>query len=161
MAEQDDLEAENGGQNDNLKDLRRAADEGRAAKAEAAKLQRELAFAKAGVDTDSKLGQMLFKTYEGDLDVEAIKAEAAEIGIGQPAPTPPAEDPAERAQTRERSNLASEVGTPHSHEANPYTLAESAFKEAKRNGDPTDIAFGAALAHIFEAAQRGDSRVIA
>ena len=44
-------------------------------------LQKELAMARAGIDTESKLGKMFFKTYEGELTKEAIAAEAQEIGL--------------------------------------------------------------------------------
>lgn len=42
---------------------------------------RELAFVKAGVDTENGVGKLLAKTYDGDLDPEAIKAYAQEYGI--------------------------------------------------------------------------------
>lgn len=93
---------------ENLKELRQQAEAGRKALAEAEAARRELAFIKAGVDTDSKLGKLLMRTYEGELDVEAIQAEAREIGaIGAPAANAETEvDEAERAQSRARNDLA-------------------------------------------------------
>lgn len=43
--------------------------------------QRELAFLKAGVDTESGVGKLLAKTYDGDLDPEAVATYAKEYGI--------------------------------------------------------------------------------
>jgi len=74
MAEEFDNE-----HSDNLQELRDAAERGRTAVGENSDLKREMAFLKAGIDTDSKIGGMLLKTYEGELDVEAIRAEANAI----------------------------------------------------------------------------------
>ena len=50
--------------------------------AEARGVHRELAFAKAGVDLSSKLGQMFAKSYDGDVnDVVRLVSEAAELGL--------------------------------------------------------------------------------
>ena len=62
------MEDETGG----IKELRDAADRGKEAIAERDLLKREVAFMKAGVDTDSKAGQLLFKAYDGELDTESI-----------------------------------------------------------------------------------------
>lgn len=42
---------------------------------------RELAFVKAGIDTENGVGKLLAKTYDGELDPEAIKTYAQEYGI--------------------------------------------------------------------------------
>lgn len=80
-----------GGNQENIRALRQAADDGRVARQEADELRKQLTFAKAGIDTDSKLGKMLLATYEGDLnDVDALKAEWAELNPAageQPKPT--------------------------------------------------------------------------
>ena len=52
-----------------IKDLRDAADRGRKATQELDQVKREMAFLKAGVDTDTKAGQLLFKAYDGELDM--------------------------------------------------------------------------------------------
>lgn len=156
---------ENEGQsapNDNLKELRHFAEEGKKAMAEAEQARRELAFVKAGVDTDSKLGKLLLRTYDGDLTVDAIKAEAAELGLFKSAPVEDAVDESERSQSRERGDLASgnsalssEDTTDHPHEA-----ALKAFEAARKNGDTRETAAGAAFAEILKAAHRGDQRII-
>lgn len=67
--------------------LRKALDrtdaKAKQAAAEAAAAKRELAFVKAGVDTDSKLGKLFANGYDGEVTVEAIRAAYAEIN---PAP---------------------------------------------------------------------------
>lgn len=150
-------------QSDNLKELRQAADEGRKAKSEAEQAKRELAFVKAGVDTDTKLGQLLLKTYEGDLTAEAIKAEALEIGAikTEAPPTTPATPAStdEQAQSRERQGLASEPDVQTDQGADPYKVAFTKFEEARAAGDTREMAAGAAFAEILKAAQANDPRV--
>lgn len=75
---------------------------------EAAAAKRELAFLKAGVDTDSKLGKLMLKSYDGDLTVDAIKAEATDLGLLEVAQVKEPEfTPEEMASTDARSDLAS------------------------------------------------------
>lgn len=73
------------------RDLRAAAARGEKHRQEAEQLKREMAFLKAGVDTDSKAGKLLLKAYDGDLtDIAALKSEAESIGaLTAPATTPP------------------------------------------------------------------------
>jgi len=63
-----------------IRALRKAAEAGKKAQDELSQMKRELLFAKAGIDTASKIGGLLFKTWEGD-DVESLKAEAMDLGI--------------------------------------------------------------------------------
>lgn len=49
--------------------------------AEGNQAKRELLFRKAGVDTDSKIGQIFLKGYDSELTVEAIQAEAVEAKL--------------------------------------------------------------------------------
>lgn len=60
------------------------ADEIEAAKAQAAaavSLQKENAFLRAGIPIDSGVGKLYFKSYEGELTPEAIKAGATAEGL--------------------------------------------------------------------------------
>jgi len=82
----DDVDADQAGQ-ETPKKLRRAAKEGTKAKAEAAALKRELAMVKAGVDTESPIGKLFARAYDGDVTPEAVKAEWAKIN-GAPVETP-------------------------------------------------------------------------
>ena len=65
-----------------LEDRAKAGDE---AVAELAQLRRELSFRDAGVDPNSKQGQYFMRGYDGEMTADAIRAEAAELGLtGQP-----------------------------------------------------------------------------
>lgn len=154
--------------NDNLDDerqpdirsLRKAADEGRAAQAERDQLRRELMFARAGIDTESKLGRLLFKTFEGD-SADALKAEAAELGYTIPGSSQQSANEDVRSQQEFRSAL--QGATPSAYESeseDPNVVALRDFHEDLRNGVPRDRAQLAAFDKIFTAAVAGDSRVI-
>ena len=53
----------------------------RALKAQAEAAQKELAFAKAGIDLTSKMAQYFVKGYDGELTPEAIQAAAQEANL--------------------------------------------------------------------------------
>lgn len=146
---------------DEPSELRKAADRGRAAQAEAEALRRELAFAKAGIDTDSKAGKMLLKSYEGELTVEAIKAEAEEIGLFKPQEPASTETatPEEREQTDIRAGLATgatAAGSPPDED--PQTAALRAGFEARRQGATHTESFIAALPEAFREAFNASRR---
>lgn len=63
------------------RDLESRAAAGDEAVAELAQLRRELSFRDAGVDPASKQGQYFMRGYDGELTVDAIRAEAAELGL--------------------------------------------------------------------------------
>lgn len=66
------------------KELKQAKAEKRdleAKNAEAQAAKRELALLKAGIDTESGQGKLFAKAYDGELTVEAIKAQAEEYGL--------------------------------------------------------------------------------
>lgn len=154
----DEAQANNEGQSDNIRDLRQAADEGRKARAEAEQAKREVAFLKAGVDTESKLGQLLLRTYDGELSTEAIKAEATELGMFK-TPEAPAVPQAEREFSQARMDLASEAGTPAAFEEDPYVTSRKQWEVARGDGATLQDAFGAAMGPLLQAAHRGDNRV--
>lgn len=159
--------------NVDIKALREAAKTGKTAAAENDKLRRELAFAKAGIDTDSKLGSMLFKTWEGDLDdVAAIKAEWAELNPAQaPAPTGPPEtaptppgfqDPAQQQQHRE---MVAGSGTPAGEAGNPgihpkEKALDILYGQGSSRAMPLEDRQEAALNEVFSAYFQGDTRVM-
>lgn len=61
-----------------LEDRAKAGDE---AVAQLAQLQRELSFRDAGVDPNTKQGQYFMRGYDGEMTADAIRAEAAELGL--------------------------------------------------------------------------------
>lgn len=146
---------------DNLKQLREAADRGRKVPG----LERELAFAKAGIDTDSKLGKMLLATYEGDLGKEAIRAEATEIGLLK-AETPPEPDADEQKlnQQQQQTRNALTGGAPSGDEppatAHPFDDSLGRFHTAMSQGVPRETAGLGAVDQILDAAGKGDKRVL-
>ncbi|SVC91333.1 uncharacterized protein METZ01_LOCUS344187, partial [marine metagenome] len=90
-----------------IKELRDAADRGKKASQELDAMKREMAFLKAGVDTDTKAGQLLYKAYDGDLETAAIQAEWSELVPAAAAP-PPAEtvDATDTQVAEQRRDLA-------------------------------------------------------
>jgi hypothetical protein len=150
-------------QNETPASLREAADEGRRARAEAAALQRENAFLRAGVDLDSPLGKMFGKAYDGELTREAIQEAAKEVGAirtAETAASPPPEPQHDTTQSQDRMDLASGSTVPDPNLANPYQEAERAWDAARADGATREAAAAAPLAVLLEAAHRGDSRVI-
>jgi hypothetical protein len=63
------------------RELEARASAGDEAVAELAQLRRELSFRDAGVDPASKQGQYFMRGYDGEMTVDAIRAEAAELGL--------------------------------------------------------------------------------
>lgn len=142
------------------------AERSRAADLEATR--RELAFARAGIDTtDSKVGKMLFETYKGDLsDVAALKAEATELGLltDPTAPTggdPNPDEPPVDTGTAERRALATGAPADTGLDEDPMerTLAE-AREHMDRNGYSFEKAAGHLINQRANIAMAGDRRVL-
>lgn len=81
----DDGQRQQQDQGENIAQLREAAKQG-------ARLQKENLFLRAGIDTAKPLAQLLFKSYDGEMTVEAVTAMATEIGL-LGAPVVPANVP--------------------------------------------------------------------
>ena len=77
----DDLDLENEDDGTDIRSLRRAAQSAKKLKAENAKLQREIAFAKAGLPLADPKMSYFIKGYDGELDAEAIREAAAQAGF--------------------------------------------------------------------------------
>lgn len=151
---------------DNLKQLRKAAEDGRAARTEAETLRRENMFLKAGVDPEAtRLHKMLFQTFQGD-DIEALKAEARELGIKLPgdAPAPPTADPAVQQFQQTRDALNGGNGTPAGaapqSTPDPIDAAYAKFYQDLNVGRPRDEAALEAMNSVLAAGASGDKRVI-
>lgn len=152
---------------DDLAGLRRAAKDGKAALTENERLKKELLFAKAGIDTDSKIGGMLFKTWEGD-DLDALRAEAKELGItGQPAPTQQQgqqqvddDDDDDRAQHQRGFRQGSPAGATDTPTPDPTDRALREFHGDIKNGARRVDAGLAAIDKVLSAAASGDKRAI-
>ena len=79
----DDLESDDSGSND-LRALRKAAADAKRLKAENAELVRQITFARAGISVDDPKMKYFVKGYDGDMEVEAIRAAANEAGFLAP-----------------------------------------------------------------------------
>lgn len=155
--------------NPDIKELREAAKrlpdlEERASKAEI--LERENAFLKAGVQTDTPLGKLLFKAYDGELTTDAIKAAADELGAAsQPAAPPPPADtelaPGEDS-AMDAANSMAPGATPPTEEpkTDPRSRAQEDYVNAINSGATNEQALGKAFHTLVQAAAAGDERVI-
>jgi hypothetical protein len=138
--------------------LREAARLGKEAQARAEALARENLFLRAGVDLDNKVGQMLYKTWDGN-DIDALKAEASELGVT--VGTRPVFTPEEAQQQQFRQTLTgpppvmTTQETPH-----PTETAVRQFHEDRKKGIPLETAQLAAFDRVFAAAASGDKRAI-
>jgi hypothetical protein len=160
MAQDNDIHEED--DQPDIRSLRKAAEAGKKAQDELQQMKRELMFAKAGIDTSSKIGGLLFKTWEGD-DIDALKSEAVDLGIGPVAQTAKIEIPAEERSQQEfrqtfgRGQSGAVTETP---EIDPYDDAYRLFQEARKSGTPMDDAALAAIDRVLVAAASGDQRAI-
>lgn len=71
------------GDTGDIKSLRRAASGKKKLEEELAQIRRELAFTKAGINSDDPKMRYFIKGYEGDLTAEAVRAAALEAGFIQ------------------------------------------------------------------------------
>lgn len=147
-----------------IKELRDAADRGRKASQELEEMKREMAFLKAGVDTESKAGQLLFKAYDGELDPDLLRVEAEELGIlkgAKPEPEPEPEVTEADAQVaQQRRDLVSDQVPPDTQTESPYDVGHKQFKELVDAGRPVDDAAAQFVSTVIEAAASGDERVL-
>lgn len=159
-----------------IKDLRAAAARSTENAEKAAKAERELAFTKAGFDTDQPLVSTLMGTYTGDLTKDAVKAYMDSLNVGSlitpgetTAPSDEAKTPEQirqeaieahqtqlRTGTIDQGGPAGDVPTP-----NPVDEGLKAFNDLIQNGGKgrADAATGF-FDSVFGAAVKGDPRVI-
>lgn len=158
-----DVDPEAAEEADNLADLRRAAKDGSKAKREADALKRELALTKAGIDTDSAIGKLFAKGYEGELTADAVKTAWAEVNPAA-APEPVSEDtvtdPGERNSTQERTNLASGANQSADPPADPREEGRKAGLKVMMDGGSREEGMATHFQHLVDAAAKGDKRVL-
>lgn len=94
------------------RDLENRAKAGDEAVAELAQLRRELSFRDAGVDPQSKQGQYFMRGYDGDMTVDAIRAEAAELGLTGNSNPPAAQAPPVDYGAEQRIAMAADDAGP-------------------------------------------------
>ena len=148
-----------------IKELRDAADRGREAIQERDQLKREMAFMKAGVDTDSKAGQLLFKAYDGELETEAIQAEWQELvptsaPVEQPEQAQDIVNEADTQVSQQRQALAEDSVSVEASTQSPYEQGFQEFKTAYDSGRSKEDSAARFVHTVLEAASQGDERVI-
>ena len=141
-----------------IKELRDAAERGKKATQELDAMKREMAFLKAGVDTDTKAGQLLYKAYDGELETELIQAEWQELvpGAAVPPPEPETVDATDTQVAEQRRDLAGDSVPPENQTENPYDAGHRAFKEALDAGRPHEDSAARFVHTVLEAAGGGD-----
>ena len=150
--------AEETEQQEDVSALRKAADEGRTARQEADLAKRELAFVKAGINTDTKPAQALLKSYSGDLTTEAIQAEAREWSLLETPKEPEVPDYTAEAEAQaQRDEMTS--GEPAPNTPPVVSQVEQAFAEFSKDresGKSQIEATNQVIGKIIKAAAMGD-----
>lgn len=156
-------------EDDNLANLRRIAKDGKKAIGEAAGLRRELVLTKAGIDTETPLGKMFAKSYEGPDEIEAVKAAALEIGLLAPPKKSDADIQADQARAAEETRLreaqenlgGGNVGVPSGEEGpHPADAAIQHYAKLLTEGMGEQEARRDAVALLLSAGAKGDKRVL-
>ena len=144
--------------------LREAANRAKQHKAEAEAAKRELAFVKAGIDTDSKLGKLLLASYDGELTVDAIKEYTSDLpgftgtttdgdGDGETL------EDGETNSTGERNSLAGDAQGDIQQNPDPREEARKTANQLIQDGGSVEDARATQFAMIVDAAIKGDERV--
>ena len=141
-----------------IKELRDAAERGKKATQELDAVKREMAFLKAGVDTDTKAGQLLYKAYDGELETELIQAEWSELvpAAAAPPPEPETVDATDTQVAEQRRELAGDSVPPGTQTESPYDAGHREFKEMLDAGRPKEDSAARFIHTVLEAAG-GDS----
>lgn len=110
--------------------LRRAANKSKKLESELARLQRELAFTKAGINPDDPRMRYFVKGYEGELSADSVRQAAMEAGFLQTQSSGPDPVMQETAAAQNRVMQASGGAIMEdSSEAAAYARLEQAMEE--------------------------------
>ena len=141
-----------------IKELRDAADRGKKATQELDAMKREMAFLKAGVDTDTKAGQLLYKAYDGDLETAAIQAEWSELvpAAAAPPPEPETVDATDTQVAEQRRDLAGDSVPPENQTESPYDAGHREFRTMMDEGRPKEDSAARFVHTVLEAAGGAD-----
>jgi len=127
---------------DDLRQLREKARTADEATSKLAELERKVMFSEAGIDLSNKNAQYFAKAYEGDMTVEAIKAEAEEIGLFRKAEIQQQQIPQQELQMHQQMSRSAQGGGDPSTEDYAALIASAGSAEevmqiATRFGVPT------------------------
>jgi hypothetical protein len=121
-------------------------------------VQRELAMTKAGVDTDTPMGKMFFKAYDGELTKDAIITAAQEVGLLDKTTQNPDISKDEKDSTSERQTLNNGATPPGENPTNPKDEAVANAKKVIDDGGKYEQAAGAFLTTLVQRYADGDTR---
>ena len=148
---------------EHIKRLRAEAEQAKSLQRELEARERQIAFLKAGVDTESKLGKMLMATYEGEMDPEAIRSEAVEVGLIKTDTTAEGVQTTEVDQSQAQFQKARESfagGDTARTEPPVRSAVDTAFdewNEGRKAGLSSADAQDMAFASFIASAAKGDS----
>lgn len=169
MADEDHDQEHTLNEGETLKDLRDAAARSKEHKAAANAAQRELAFLKAGLKVDDPIVKHVMDSYDGELTTEAVNARAKELGLERltagttsTETTDPNPDDGDTSQTDARKALTDGATAPSSTDTSedPRDKGLKEFQKALNRGENRKDASGAFFQELFDAAARGDKRVL-
>lgn len=154
-----------------VRSLRAAAKKGKRVD----EVERELAFTKAGIDTDSDAGRMFMRGYDGELDKEKVREAAIPFGLVQaePAPEPTGKghvlhddtagdtklEPGEDGFTSDRATVASGAPPDRGIELNPKAEAIERGRQVIKDGGRIEEGMATTFADLVRSAHEGDTRV--
>lgn len=147
---------------EHIKKLRAEAEQAKALQKQLEAKERQIAFLQAGVDTESKLGKMLMATYEGDMDPDAIRAEAAEIGLVKVEGVVAEQNDSAVNESQSQFQNARDAfagGDTAKFEAPQRSAADAAFDEwnnGRKSGLSSADASDMAFASFIASAAKGD-----
>lgn len=116
---------------EHITQLEQRANEAEAKAAKADQLERQMAIRDAGLELNAKQLRALEATHEGEWTPEAIKASAAELGIGAevtPPPPTPAVPPEEMAAAQRLTNAATGAVQTNTSPDDDFTARSAALK---------------------------------
>src|SRR6478609_7571031 len=151
---------------DNVKGLRAAAKRSRENADRAKRLEREVAFMKAGIDTEAGTGKLLFQTYDGELTREAVLEYAKDYGIDPAAPAPEqtsneeantVSDPDAQALGQAQQNIGGDTVDPaQPSDRDPKDASWQAYQDVVQRGGMEEDGQKAYFTKLFGAAAEGD-----
>lgn len=116
------------------KGLRRAANKGKKLESENQQLKRELAFYKAGIDTDDPKMRYFVKGYEGELTAAAVREAALDAGfLQQMTSNPDAQSAAVNAAQQRVMTASAGAHIEDSSEDAAYARLEAAMEDGGVN----------------------------
>lgn len=138
--------------------LREKATLADAAQARTKELERELLFAKVGVDTKTTIGGMLLKTFDGSTEDE-LRAVAAEVGAIKAVEQAPVTHP-DAGQQAFRDAAAAGQTPAIDPGPDPWDAGLARFHQDRRNGVPLETAQLHLSEDILVAGAKRDRRVL-